>query len=619
MKIIGFEIKMNLNRKKWRPPIILLVSSVLLGLVLEAGSQELPAQDTPSRAALFPNLNPYALPQPTGCVERVSTEIALQQAFTNLKSNCAIIIEPGIYKLTRTLELDNNLRNITIQGATTKAADVVLAGAGMTNPDYGKTPGGIRIGTDQNVLIANLTIKDAYRNGIFLDAKAGAPLLHLYNVHVVNAGEACLKVGGGIGAKDLLFGIVEQSIFEYTSTTRSSETVGVALHRSQGWVIRNNVFRNIRAPEGVAAGPALFAKGGKNTVVSANTFLDCQKNVVYEGEVSGVIRNNFVYRSKGPSDGPGILVSNSSDVKVLHNTVVLNGTAQNAIACLGPNRVRLEVRFNLTDGPITKDGQTKAAIKGNITEAKPSWFLLASIGDLHLASTAEKAIDRARQRNDVKGDYDGQSRDDNGDPDIGADEFSKTEGLNRPPFVETGEDQTAVANTAFMLNGSAMDDGRPVPGKLTFSWSKRSGPGAAAFENNSLAITTATLTEPGTYFLRLYANDGLIASYDEVAIVVLPVSTIHQLSVVKFAFLPNKGQETRILADLAKPERLELVIESIDGKTVKKLLEEARPQGRVEMSWDGRDAKGEIVPPGPYKVLMRTGQETLVRRVVVLR
>ena len=50
---------------------------------------------------------------------------------------------------------------------------------------------------------------------------------------------------------------------------------------------------------------------------------------------------------------------------------------------------------------------------------------------------------------------------------------------NQPPSVNAGPDQniTLPVNTV-NLSGTASDDGRPVGGTLTLSWSRVSGPGA---------------------------------------------------------------------------------------------------------------------------------------------
>jgi hypothetical protein len=61
---------------------------------------------------------------------------------------------------------------------------------------------------------------------------------------------------------------------------------------------------------------------------------------------------------------------------------------------------------------------------------------------------------------------------------------------------------------ATTLNGAVTDDGLPVGGTLTSVWSTVSGPGNARFAQPTRAVTTASFPAPGTYVLRLTANDG---------------------------------------------------------------------------------------------------------------
>ena len=70
-------------------------------------------------------------------------------------------------------------------------------------------------------------------------------------------------------------------------------------------MIRNSLFRNIRAPLGQLAGPAILMwYGSSNTVAEGNTFIDCQREIAFglidrvtpHNHVGGIIRNNFIYR-----------------------------------------------------------------------------------------------------------------------------------------------------------------------------------------------------------------------------------------------------------------------------------------------------------------------------------
>src|SRR5262249_5619257 len=82
-----------------------------------------------------------------------------------------------------------------------------------------------------------------------------------------------------------------------------------------------------------------------------------------------------------------------------------------------------------------------------------------------------------------------------------------------------------ATGTSVNLTGTATDEGLPYPpGVLTTTWSKVSGPGGVTFGDASALATTATFSAPGTYTLRLTANDGALSSSDD--IVVTTTSTV---------------------------------------------------------------------------------------------
>jgi RHS repeat-associated protein len=95
--------------------------------------------------------------------------------------------------------------------------------------------------------------------------------------------------------------------------------------------------------------------------------------------------------------------------------------------------------------------------------------------------------------------------------------------VNRPPTVDAGPDQTITLPTDTVgLNGIATDDGLPATSTLVTTWTKVSGPGPVTFANSSNPVTSATFTEPGTYVLRLTANDSLLTVFDEMSVEVIP-------------------------------------------------------------------------------------------------
>lgn len=70
------------------------------------------------------------------------------------------------------------------------------------------------------------------------------------------------------------------------------------------------------------------------------------------------------------------------------------------------------------------------------------------------------------------------------------------------------------------LNGRVVDDGLPAGASLSAVWTKAGGPGDVTFENAANPVTTAAFSQPGTYVLRLTANDSEFTVLDEATIVV---------------------------------------------------------------------------------------------------
>lgn len=85
---------------------------------------------------------------------------------------------------------------------------------------------------------------------------------------------------------------------------------------------------------------------------------------------------------------------------------------------------------------------------------------------------------------------------------------------NDAPQVDAGATQSLQWPTnSVQLFGSASDDGLP-DGTLTTTWARVSGPGSVTFSHPNSTQTLATFSTPGTYVLRLSANDGELTAAD---------------------------------------------------------------------------------------------------------
>lgn len=387
--------------------------------------------------------NAPPLPSPSGSVVTVSTESALQAAVNSITSGTTILVQPGTYNLTSTLWLNRNVENVAIRGSTNSCDDVLLIGRGMSNASYGNVPHGIWIGNARNVLVANLTIRDVYYHPIQLDPNAGAQAPRIYNVRLVDAGEQFVKSSARTsGASGVNNGIVEYSIMEYTTTARSNYTNGVDVHQGASWIVRHNLFRNIRAPAGQLAGPAvLMWNGSRDSIIENNLFLNVQYGIALglngskaDDHVGGIVRNNFFHRNGSQSGDVGITINNSANTKVLHNTVIVSGTYSNGIEYRFPATTGVEIRYNLMDAGVQQRDGATGTVSNNVTHAQPSWFVNAAAGDLHLVAIATAAIDKAAAHPSVPTDYDAETRPQGTVPDIGADEFSLG---SQPPEAPT--------------------------------------------------------------------------------------------------------------------------------------------------------------------------------------
>jgi hypothetical protein len=343
-------------------------------------------------------MQPPPLPAPSGNVVTVSTEPALRAAIQNLASNTTIVISPGTYTLTSTLYIGGSLTNVAVRGATNNREDVVLVGRGMSNSSYGAVPHGIWTGNGVNgVTIANLTIRDVYYHPVIFNAGTESP--RLYNVRLLDAGEQFVKAnpdGAGGGVDN---GIVEYSVLEYTTTARGYYTNGVDVHTGQNWIVRHNLFRRIRAPQGQLAGPAILMwNSSSGSVAEGNTFVDCQREISFgliektpNDHSGGVVRNNFITRATGMGGDVAIAVFDSPGTRVVHNSMLLNGQYGSPIEYRFPNTSGVLIVNNLLDGVVQARDGAGATVQGNVTSASASMFVAPTGGDLHLRDSATVA------------------------------------------------------------------------------------------------------------------------------------------------------------------------------------------------------------------------------------
>jgi len=120
--------------------------------------------------------------------------------------------------------------------------------------------------------------------------------------------------------------------------------------------------------------------------------------------------------------------------------------------------------------------------------------------------------------------------------------------VNDPPTVDAGADVAITLPTDMVsLSGTASDDGFPF-GSLTTNWTAISPPFAVTFIDATSLATDATFGGPGTYVLRLTADDGGLSASADVTITVNSAPPTGEQSFVAIADnIINGSQPTRTI------------------------------------------------------------------------
>lgn len=306
-----------------------------------------------------------------------------------------------------------------------------------------------------DVVIADLTLGYCRHHGIQVRGEAPFDVagLLVHNCHLVNCNQQFIKGSSSdndpVGATD---GVIEQCLFEYTGGWAAQYyTGGIDIHKGVNWAVRDNLFRNLRAPSnpsGSAEHAIHFWKRcptrAQNVVVERNWIVNCDRGIGFglvnaEGGHQGgtsVIRNNLVSNDgTGPHSDVGIGLEHASGVTIDNNTVVV-ASYWAPIEFRFPGSTNLVFRNNLVNRPIrARDGAPPASMSHNLERVESSWFRHLTAGDLRLTEMAIPAIDAGQTLADFSIDAHGQMRPQGNGWDVGAFEFrpeTRTSRESRP-------------------------------------------------------------------------------------------------------------------------------------------------------------------------------------------
>ena len=376
-----------------------------------------------------------------GQVRRAKTVSDLKDALiaaNGAQVATTLLLEDGTYILD-VPALEIQCPGLIIRSASGSRDGVIIRG-----PDEGPNAAvfNVFLVSANDVVIADITLGYCRHHGIQV---RGEPPYHIaglrvHNCRILNCNEQFIKGSSSesdpLGATD---GCIEQCQFEFTrGWAYQAYTGGIDIHKGVNWVVRDNVFRNLRVPEGqggIAEHAIHFWKRcstrPQNLTVERNWIVNCDRGIGFglsnaDGGFQGgssIIRNNMIFNDgSGPHTDVGIGLEYASGVHVDNNTVVVQKYwAPVEYRFAGSSN--LVFRNNLVNGRIQRrDDAPLAAQSHNLEHVEPGWFRDFAKGDLRLRPNAKAAIDVALALEDFHDDVDAHARPMGGPWAVGASE-----------------------------------------------------------------------------------------------------------------------------------------------------------------------------------------------------
>jgi len=380
----------------------------------------------------------------TGTAYRVSTLAELNSAVDTANGAgipATILLDDGTYTLDRTM-FHIRCPGLVIRGESGDRDAVTIRG-----PDEGTAASAhhIFLLSADNVTIADLTLGYCRYHGVQIRGESPADVAGtwIHNCRLVNCNEQFIKGSSSpddpVGATD---GIIESCLFEFTAGYGYQYyTGGIDIHKGVNWLVRDNLFRDIRSPDGeehIAEHAVHFWNRSptrpQNVVVERNWIINCDRGIGfglwrYQGGHNGgnsIIRNNMIYNDgEGDHTDVGLSLEHACDVTVDNNTVIVP-TYWAPIEHRFDSSSNIVFRNNLSDKAIAnRDSAPAAVMSNNVLNAQAAWFRDLTAGDLHLVPGASAAINQGIPLPGITDDMDGDSRPQLGGWDVGADEYGQ--------------------------------------------------------------------------------------------------------------------------------------------------------------------------------------------------
>ncbi len=352
-----------------------------------------------------------------GAVLNVATLVELENAVeqANASGDVTILLADGTYELRDPIRIFGD--RVAVRGASGNRDAVIIRGPGMS----GSVTHNFVVYGDA-FIVADMTVGWTQDHAVQLVYDNDDAVIH--NVRFVDTGAHMLKVTyrpGSSGSSDDC--VVEWCLFEYTAGIGPASYIGgIDARFSKRWMVRHNVFKSIRSPEGDPSGYAIhFRSQSSETRIEYNTIVNCDRGIGLglggSGHLWGLVANNMIYTSRDV----GMRMENVFGTLIYNNSLYTDNYDYSIEYRYDTTR-EISIMNNLSNEPIwARDGAT-GTVSSNVTVATSDWFADYQSGNLHLAVTDTLVIDRGLPLLEVPCDIDCQARPRGTGVDIGADE-----------------------------------------------------------------------------------------------------------------------------------------------------------------------------------------------------
>jgi len=298
---------------------------------------------------------------------------ALYKAVTdaNVSGRVVVTIKAGTYTLYQPLWVSGS--DIVFRGATGTRGDVIVRGDGM----YGSVASSFQIAGDR-VTVADLTVGYVTNHPIQVHGELDADDVRIHNVHFIDGYQQLLK-GSYTETNGVDRGIVECSRFEYSVGIGPNWYIGgIDVHNGKDWIVRDNVFLNIRSPQEDLAEHAIhFWSNSQNTRVERNTIINCDRGIGFglgdRGHIGGLIQDNFIYHDSTRAD-VGIGLESAKNAEVARNHIYFEHEYPNAIEYRFEATTGVNIHDNVTNRSITARDGASGTVTQNTTNATKEMF-----------------------------------------------------------------------------------------------------------------------------------------------------------------------------------------------------------------------------------------------------